>query len=1205
MMRPYITTQSVRTSEPLELNKPHPRRRMQAVLEVISPQVHQGDHATTAEILHTGSQESLAVELIRLFIYLETNNMAFNFRHITGCDVTLSTPTNVMDFLRRTGFLTKANVYLLARSTDSTSQVLLERLLLHSIMDENSCDVLGWLIQSDVNQSVQIFYDPKSIFRGVHGLRQVIHDHRDSSTTLLQAASLAGNIHAVRLLLDSGAEPYATSSGLGYSPLECAARLAHHDRAYVIADLLLSKQTRSSSESQMVALEGALQVAIAKARTELIVRLLSERKGLGRETVDSEWSTIAAKYANCDTIRLLADNSPRRDDGRVILPKCILFSALHPPYHDPDRPLNMVNCLLELGADTTVLRCRQGCGLKSLSNYIYQLHRGGGTFESKEQCALSLATVWRKHGCPLETPKSASGGDDNWGWTALQPAITGGYALLVEYLLDWGTDTDHQHDGAESQASKCDDSNHVISTRPFTLAGPTPLLMSLQCKEFEIAKILLRRDPSLRLCGGEQKLAMDADDDTELVALLLQAGSADVDGWEDFLEQAVSRRNRECTRMLLSTNYDFHAAIDPGIVLRAAVLTEDQDTILQQIAVCNYNSRALYDAVLLWPGSKDCHEIVERLLESRPDTSNDDFEVLAVAIAAIYQDLHLMGVLVGRLGQGPWNSYFPPANADLLTSLFRWTPKDEDAEYPIHILNFAATLSQYPDYNGVLETLLSFNVPATGMYLEIDDRLTADTWKRLIAVGADPNLGEPLLGAVYANELAHVEVLYQARVLVDKMHVGSHDSRTAVQAAAFGGSPEMLQMLLRYGADIDHPAGYYRGATCLQLAAGAGNIGLARFLLEKGARVNAKRALIHGRTAVEAAAERGRLDVVKLLLLQREHLFQTAAERHQFIRAAKFADIEGYKVIGKMLKQHISWNSNDQEIFEALPNDERIEYHVDGMTQELLGSESRDSKFWGRMRRMSSDLGFEDIYDIQGIEQWIGSPGEEHPDDSTMDETDPSSEGEGNIQPRYPAATEKERNETDDRGDPTGDTGMRVELQSEVDQRAPLMPVCGGIQDAMLDLESSHGHHMEEEPVIPSYGRSLNPGWGASATTVAPRAIRYEVPEWLDMQDNGRGIQKVTNDLPLQDRTWEALAHRPATQNVDQEPGIVIGEILDEVQYINATGDDAVDHNDVEDMGEVGHTHVQHFNWGIWDDESFALHSGHLAYLGIARGSAG
>lgn len=277
---------------------------------------------------------------------------------------------------------------------------------------------------------------------------------------------------------------------------------------------------------------------------------------------------------------------------------------------------------------------------------------------------------------------------------------------------------------------------------------------------------------------------------------------------------------------------------------------------------------------------------------------------------------------------------------------------------------------------------------------------------------------------------------------------------------------------------------------------------------------------------------------------------------------------------------------------------------MDEMTQELLGSESRDRQFWNHMGWMGFELGFDNVYDIEGIEQWIGSPNEEYHNWIT-DDTDSSSEGEGNIEPGDTAASWQERNERDDQGGPTGDIGNPDKLRSNVDRRAALMRMYGGIDNASLDPGFLQAHVMAESPVIQPYVWSLNPGWGGSGTALAPRPIRSEVPAWLDMQDTGRGIQDVTDNLPLQERTWEALAHRTATQDVNPESGMVIGEILDEARHINDTGNDAVDHKDVEDMGEAGHTHVQHFNWGIWDDESFALHSENLADLNKIGGGSG
>lgn len=251
------------------------------------------------------------------------------------------------------------------------------------------------------------------------------------------------------------------------------------------------------------------------------------------------------------------------------------------------------------------------------------------------------------------------------------------------------------------------------------------------------------------------------------------------------------------------------------------------------------------------------------------------------------------------------------------------------------------------------------------------------------------------------DKLAHVEVLCEAEAPLNTIHMSIpgllNRGRTAVQVAVESGSPEMLRMLLHYGADVDHPPGCYFGATCLKLAARAGDIGLVRFLLDRGSKVNAKRALFHGRTAIEIAAEYGRLDVLKLLLLQKEHLFHTPAERYQFIRATRLAEIKGAGAITEMLKQHISWNSNDEQLFDEI---EQFVFWLDEMTQKPLDSERLDPdlEFWDwiSMQIYRSAVGNVDSI-LVGIKKWIWGPAKKEDNDASTAKTDCSFAEESNV----------------------------------------------------------------------------------------------------------------------------------------------------------------------------------------------------------------
>ncbi|KAL1856317.1 hypothetical protein Daus18300_010802 [Diaporthe australafricana] len=412
----------------------------------------------------------------------------------------------------------------------------------------------------------------------------------------------------------------------------------------------------------------------------------------------------------------------------------------------------------------------------------------------------------------------------------------------------------------------------------------------------------------------------------------------------------------------------------------------------------------------------------------------------------------------------------------------------------------------------------------------------------------------------------------------------------------------MLQMLLHYGGDVNHPAGFHRGGTCLQLAAGAGHIGLVRLLLDKGATVNAQRSLISGRTAIEIAAEAGRLDVLKLLLLQKEHLFQTAAERYQFIRAAKFADLGGRKTIVAMLRQHINWQSNDQRLFDDI---ERISPYfdcicLDEMTQAPLDDEKQDPDFWECLCDISSEFDFEHVYDIVGIEQWIGERREEVFNDRTTSGLDCNPE-EDDL-PLFHAIPTDQRSKTAHEvklagGKPRSQT----DRQPDLDQRGePMLSYVS--HDTLIDLADLPSNLMCEQSAVEW------PAWGFGSESreqsqaLAPQAVRQggNMPEWLDMEDYGIDgmTQEAAYDLAAQNTTWDALEYRDTVQDVSWTPGTVLGEVLEEAPTIYDEGDVVVDHSKDGEVGAAEDSHVQGFDWGFWDDESFAIQSGKLEYSG-------
>ncbi|KAH0426825.1 hypothetical protein CcaCcLH18_10105 [Colletotrichum camelliae] len=129
--------------------------------------------------------------------------------------------------------------------------------------------------------------------------------------------------------------------------------------------------------------------------------------------------------------------------------------------------------------------------------------------------------------------------------------------------------------------------------------------------------------------------------------------------------------------------------------------------------------------------------------------------------------------------------------------------------------------------------------------------------------------------------------------------------------------------------DINSPAARSRGATALQLASIKGYLGAAKMLVDRGADVNAPGATDEGgRTALEGAAEHGRIDTIQYLLSQG---VQTHAEgRLSYLRAIRYAELEGHKVAANLIKKWREWTTKDDALWdelESLSKDE-CEYFI-------------------------------------------------------------------------------------------------------------------------------------------------------------------------------------------------------------------------------------------------------------------------------------
>ncbi|EQB46323.1 hypothetical protein CGLO_14638 [Colletotrichum gloeosporioides Cg-14] len=148
--------------------------------------------------------------------------------------------------------------------------------------------------------------------------------------------------------------------------------------------------------------------------------------------------------------------------------------------------------------------------------------------------------------------------------------------------------------------------------------------------------------------------------------------------------------------------------------------------------------------------------------------------------------------------------------------------------------------------------------------------------------------------------------------------------RSPLQMAAEIGNLDLIHMLLDAGADVNSPAAQSYGATALQIAAIKGHLGVAKILVDLGANVNAPGATGEGgRTALEGAAEHGRIDTIQYLLSQ--GVETNAKGRIPYLRAIRYAELEGHMAAAKLLKTWREWAADDDALWDklqSLPKDE-------------------------------------------------------------------------------------------------------------------------------------------------------------------------------------------------------------------------------------------------------------------------------------------
>jgi len=158
----------------------------------------------------------------------------------------------------------------------------------------------------------------------------------------------------------------------------------------------------------------------------------------------------------------------------------------------------------------------------------------------------------------------------------------------------------------------------------------------------------------------------------------------------------------------------------------------------------------------------------------------------------------------------------------------------------------------------------------TDRLISISRSMIAEDFKKiriLVGAGADVNAEiakdgtVPLLVAASLGYLDIVSLLVRDDdIMIDK--AGTNNGLTALHLAAMNGHPEVLRVLINYGADVDKTENNH-GATALHFAAYGGHKKSVSLLIEADAQVNIKDA--SGSTAIDHAEQESHKSIVKQL----------------------------------------------------------------------------------------------------------------------------------------------------------------------------------------------------------------------------------------------------------------------------------------------------------------------------------------------------
>jgi ankyrin repeat protein len=426
--------------------------------------------------------------------------------------------------------------------------------------------------------------------------------------------------------------------------------------------------------------------------------------------------------------------------------------------------------------------------------------------------------------------------------TALQMACTiSKNAIIVELLINAGADVDsysgyqfharEENDYADSDAESYSSDEDEDDGIDFLIGNSvkSPILLAAENENWEAVQLLLEEGAAINAGLKKRPSRVLQEELKNFETPVLTP-----------LQAAVRAENITMTRMLLANGAHVNQKMEgkhgfTALQIGATVGNERLvDILLRKGAAINAPAGVYYGRT-------------------------------ALQAAASHLDTRLMSLLL-REGADV-NAH--PARSEGRTAL-QIAAAAGNIEGVRMLLDAKATVNIDPSLTGGVTTL-------EAGFMDTDQVVKAEIVHLLLRAGASPGahkIGQeqyaPLHSAVRREDLSMARRLLEGGA---SPNIGFCDSevrkKTPLQRAAFQGNNDMVQELIKHGAEVNAPPYRKGGHTALQAAALMGHESTVKILLSFGADIKSEIASVDGGSAIQASV-RGENDLITRLLLEKE-----------------------------------------------------------------------------------------------------------------------------------------------------------------------------------------------------------------------------------------------------------------------------------------------------------------------------------------------